>query len=592
MIQTGFSGNISMYQKGIKKAAGLNDFIIRCEVGNVGVLLHYDTGIGDPALAQPSFEWPVQSGNHYLNSGSFQYVFTDYKGNLRQFPAGEQVYGENGIFDYDGFRVRSNIDNYDSQAISALDTEASYTDWQNYYNESFFTGINMIRKTHAWKEHYCDDFIVWEHKFKNISQQPIKDFYIFNWMDCDISSLGGGSGLSGYWKDDMAGFYSGTNDGMLDPGDNKVWITYMYDCDNPAVSGDDRGGWQTPKESPGFIGTITINCPAPEISGFEKNRPSGQSWWGLEESPPPAGLPDFIFSDQTSHYRVPPSKPGDYKYLVSWGPYDLEPGESVEVVHATGLGSGLEKMVRNLTWAKKLFQNDWKGPEPPPSPSLNAVMRNGYVGLTWGSGPEDYVDPVTGFAGFEGYKVWKSTDNVNWELLGQYDVMNGTGRNTGLVHSYKDYSVRQGFSYNYSVTSYDRGEKYLGLEALESLKQANKVLVQSGQPVRERLEKDGVFVVPNPYYGGAPWNYTPNKLCPSADRIGFYGLPSKATIRIYTLAGDHVKTIYHNNPNSGVEFWDTISKAGMDVMSGVYLYVVEDNRKNKVIGKFVIIQSK
>jgi hypothetical protein len=78
---------------------------------------------------------------------------------------------------------------------------------------------------------------------------------------------------------------------------------------------------------------------------------------------------------------------------------------------------------------------------------------------------------------FEGFRLWKSFDNSNWELLGQWDLKNDIillpggmmycGRkdtiiipdekseNKGLQFSFVDTAVWNGMNYYYAVTSYD-----------------------------------------------------------------------------------------------------------------------------------------
>ncbi|MFH2040785.1 MAG: T9SS type A sorting domain-containing protein, partial [Chloroflexota bacterium] len=74
-------------------------------------------------------------------------------------------------------------------------------------------------------------------------------------------------------------------------------------------------------------------------------------------------------------------------------------------------------------------------------------------------------------------------------------------------------------------------------------------------------------------------------------RIQFINLPVQCQIKIYTLAGDFVFSIDHDDANKGYEDWNLTSNVGQAVASGIYLYSVEDKINGKVqIGKFVIIK--
>ena len=71
------------------------------------------------------------------------------------------------------------------------------------------------------------------------------------------------------------------------------------------------------------------------------------------------------------------------------------------------------------------------------------------------------------------------------------------------------------------------------------------------------------------------------------DKLVFMNLPEEATINIYTLAGDFVIRLDHNEGSS--ESWDLISRNQQMVTSGIYLYAVESSVGSK-IGKFVVIR--
>jgi hypothetical protein len=64
-------------------------------------------------------------------------------------------------------------------------------------------------------------------------------------------------------------------------------------------------------------------------------------------------------------------------------------------------------------------------------------------------------------------------------------------------------------------------------------------------------------------------------------------------VRIFTLAGDLVQTIYHDGSDgNGTARWDLITRNGQDATSGVYLFSVhpEDGRFPKSVGKFIVIR--
>jgi hypothetical protein len=105
---------------------------------------------------------------------------------------------------------------------------------------------------------------------------------------------------------------------------------------------------------------------------------------------------------------------------------------------------------------------------------------------------------------------------------------------------------------------------------------------------------DDVIVVPNPYVSGRQpigWDLTPSDSDPTGTRIAFARLPEgKSTIRIFTLAGDLVRTIEHDTRlQGGTAFWNLVTRNGQDVVSGVYLFSVESSHGSKR-GRFVIVR--
>ncbi|MDZ7292477.1 MAG: hypothetical protein ONB42_21325 [candidate division KSB1 bacterium] len=103
---------------------------------------------------------------------------------------------------------------------------------------------------------------------------------------------------------------------------------------------------------------------------------------------------------------------------------------------------------------------------------------------------------------------------------------------------------------------------------------------------------DNIAVVPNPYVGAASWEpRNPFQFGRGERRIYFINLPAKCTIRIYTIRGYLVKTLEHDAPaDNGAEAWDLISKDGMNIAYGVYVYHIDAPEIGTHIGKFAVIK--
>jgi len=101
---------------------------------------------------------------------------------------------------------------------------------------------------------------------------------------------------------------------------------------------------------------------------------------------------------------------------------------------------------------------------------------------------------------------------------------------------------------------------------------------------KEDVEKINVF--PNPYYG-----INSQELNKYQRFVTFNHLPSKATIRIFNLAGQLVKTIEKADPNSQFERWSLTNDSDLPVGSGLYIVHVDmpDLGTTKVL-KVAIIQ--
>ncbi len=96
---------------------------------------------------------------------------------------------------------------------------------------------------------------------------------------------------------------------------------------------------------------------------------------------------------------------------------------------------------------------------------------------------------------------------------------------------------------------------------------------------------DKISVVPNPYFA----HYSSLVETGEGERfLKFQNIPDECTIRIYTLAGDLIRTIVHKD-GTGVASWDLLSDYGRLVASGIYLYHVE-SPYGEHLGRFAIIK--
>ena len=298
------------------------------------------------------------------------------------------------------------------------------------------------------------------------------------------------------------------------------------------------------------------------------------------------------------------------KHIVSLGPYHLEKDDTLNFSVAIILGKGIQGIEDNERVLNVVRAKDYKIPSAPPSPPLKVFTDNKQVNLNWYPepgeiNPEDYTDPYRAdslFKPFEGYRVYKSTQSQAgpWTLLAEFDIPEDDyGSNTGIEYEYTDVGLLNNVDYYYSVTAFSKPDKVINFPPLESSISANSHTVVPGTTPPETVGK--VAVVPNPYRGDeAYYTYNPQWEKPTGSRerwmeqdrrIQFINLPAECEIIIFTLAGDIVAKLYHNDPAKGYEDWNLTSDVGQAISSGLYLYAVQDKRNgNTQIDKFVIIK--
>ncbi len=163
--------------------------------------------------------------------------------------------------------------------------------------------------------------------------------------------------------------------------------------------------------------------------------------------------------------------------------------------------------------------------------------------------------------------------------------------------------VSDGHHYWVSVTSYDLGNPET--PSLESGLGQNIAHVIPGQSPEEAAGS-AVTVFPNPYRCRAVWDSNPA----TGRYIWFAGLPARALIKIFTLAGDLVAEIdfdrdtYRGENAAGViantdapllagtmAAWDLRSFNGQPVATGLYIFSVTDRASGEAQqGKFLVLK--
>jgi hypothetical protein len=260
---------------------------------------------------------------------------------------------------------------------------------------------------------------------------------------------------------------------------------------------------------------------------------------------------------------------------------------------------------------------DFRGPPPPPAPPVTITTGDRTVTLDWSAAdptrpgydpnnpnlPLNFQDPFISddpntpedeSKDFEGFRVLRSKTGVlgTFETLVEFDIAgNDFGRNTGLEFQYVDH-VPNGQKFFYSVVSFDRGAPSIGLGSLATSPLINLTEVIASPTPSSSLDKE-IWVEPNPYIqrsGFEDFGLTTDPLIELNRQVQFVNLPAKCTIRVFTVDGDLVDTIIHDNPSSSRATWDLLSRNSRPIASGIYLFSVETDAGDRQVGRFVVIK--
>jgi hypothetical protein len=109
----------------------------------------------------------------------------------------------------------------------------------------------------------------------------------------------------------------------------------------------------------------------------------------------------------------------------------------------------------------------------------------------------------------------------------------------------------------------------------------------SGDPTLQRANLNRIRAVPNPYYAHSAYELS------SLNRVmKFVNMPEQATVRIYNLAGELIRTLRKTDAASSILEWDLLTENRLPVASGVYVYHVDVKGAGQTFGKLVVFVEK
>lgn len=322
---------------------------------------------------------------------------------------------------------------------------------------------------------------------------------------------------------------------------------------------------------------------------------------------------------------------GGYAATQGFGPYDLEPGDSIRIVVAEAVAgidrtknrevvnkwfnkippyvlpdgsttndrnlyknlwvfSGRDSLFQTFRRAIDNFNSNFNIPQPPPPPDRFIVRSaGGGILLEWS-------DNARSWPNFNGYRIYRAegrTDTV-------FTLIYETDKNNTST-TYLDTTAKRGFNYYYYIQSKDDGstnniQRGVPLVSSKYYTMTNREAFLTRPPGNNLAN---IRIVPNPY------NIRARELqfgIDTPDRIAFYGLPPVCKIRIFTESGELIETIDHRN-YSGDELWHSLTSSRQVIVSGLYIVHIEvtedykDSNGNlifkkgdSIIKKFIVIR--
>ncbi len=337
------------------------------------------------------------------------------------------------------------------------------------------------------------------------------------------------------------------------------------------------------------------------------------------------------------------SNPGGTSQGIGFGPYTLQPGDSIRIVlaeAASGLSrsmcykvgqnwknqvhtdelpessslhshmmdnyhrpsdshnyyknswvfTGADSLVEVFKKAKenfKLIESGQSLPHPPRPPSLFNVESGGdKITLDW----ENESESEPGFAGYNLYRLKFKPDTT----LFYYDInlnqVNPIDNSIATVWSldpgitqFEDKTAERGFDYYYFLETFDDGTNdNTRLNSSKFFTLTNKAASLKRPPGEDYND---IRIVPNPFHiSSRDLQYGVS----ASDRLMFLNIPPVCTIRIFTERGDLVDIIEHLD-GSGDEAWNSITSSRQIIVSGIYIAHFEMPDGN-AIRKFAVVR--
>lgn len=340
----------------------------------------------------------------------------------------------------------------------------SYVVYSDSNNSREILDLRIIQRGYTYGVESAKNIVFFKYDIVNASQKNYEELYFALYCDIDIGNISGGVPEYG---DDLIEFNRDNNflyfydDGIsTEWPENKTGMMGVTFLETPLVNGK-RFGITDMHYNLYYDDEDqdTIQYGIMSSAASLKNSPLGKRYFH------PGTANDIHFDDPSTI----PAEGLDIVATISSGPYDLNSGDTLTFVTAIVAGETEEELYSSFEVARKITEFNFDFSKPPVNSELFGVAGDGKVNLFWTDDAESSFDNFSNEYDFEGYRIYKSSDNgINWQELAEFDIKNFIGNDVGLSYSFIDSNVTNGYEYWYSVTAYDRGNDLI--ESLESPK--------------------------------------------------------------------------------------------------------------------------
>lgn len=636
----------------LSSAYGLPRTDIYTDVGLLGVTITNLGYVGsgfDGNGSQPSGEYPIFSNVEHLFLGGI-WIGAETAGGERlvstgaqdasTLSAGEETREYNDLteaeFPVQIWSNRQNEDNFNSRALATQHIEVAFDDFRNDVTSHTPIGLQVVLRALAWSDPFADDFVILDYSIINVSGTELSNVYVGYWND---TTVGNTDETNPYDSQAAVGwnYYDDKNGGWGPPewapadavveGDDKIWMMWEHDDD-----GDD--GLATSWIGTRLLGSEpapepAVNTPPVSYNAWAFRHVPAQDDWYTNPDEPTETLPGKYQLMGNGAFTVGETQATDYTTASDWvgllstGPFpSLAPNDTLHVTFAVVAGVDSLALQANSKVAQKAYDEGFTIVAGPPSPRLEFSFEDNSVIMTWTPGdsldadgnplptdsalrsPEHHISETTAREDFQGYRVFRYQGDIIAgipeevaTLVAEFDIIDGIGFDTGLPpltaggkRQFVDTNLLDGFPYWYSVISYSAVDQQEGLDEFRSGFNENGELVYPGPAPASASNPRTIGVYPNPYRTGSLFDSRVGEQ-ELGRKVWFTGLAARSRVQVFTLVGELVKTIEHDDPGSGQHSWNLLSDFDRVIATGLYIYVVEDLATGEIQrGKLVIIK--